>query len=717
MSDNFYFAEEEKIELSPSKNYVALKINNESDISQLKGVVEKCKGLQNGESAEELNSFDVMLVGVDTDASDEVVSEATSVLTEEDGVESLFPVFQMPNGDPDELMILVPQFRVQFKSDAQEAEINDLNEKYKVEIVEKDDLGPNSYLLRVTPKSKHDALELANIYHQSELTEYSEPDWLYQMKQPAFIVANGSEFDVAEEEIELVDPDNEVAESLEDSQIDSQAIVNDPLYRNQWALRKMRVPQAWRISKGSPAIKIAIVDEGVQTSHPDLSGKIVTPYDAVGNDNNQNPNRWDGHGTACAGIAAATAGNSRGIAGVAPKCKILPVRIAYSRRAGAPWTTSTTWIARGIRTAVIRGADVISNSWGGGSYSSVIRNAFVFAKTRGRGGKGCVVVSASGNRNARNISYPAKYPESLACGASNEWDQRKSTTSRDGENWWGSNYGPEQDFLAPGVHIYTTDITGSGGYTSGNYMRNFNGTSSATPNAAGVAALVLSVDPNLRQWEVRDILRLSARDLGPRGKDDEHGWGRIDALKASHAARRLWYQTRLNLQFLGRGQECYMRFRLFRLYNSGLNRIRINSFTLRSFNPAGNEIDRFTYRGDPSGIMQPGLTAGGGSGDDIRFENVLLKAHGNRSRYRYSWSARWNYTYWRPSRPMTGPAEAGESFASEEESFEENYSVTMQGSDDHSILPPALTKKVEDNASEANTVLEKGPVKVTIQVS
>lgn len=476
----------------------------------------------------------------------------------------------------------------------------------------------------------------------------------------------------------------------------------------------MRVPQAWRISKGSSRIKVAVVDEGVQVAHPDLAGKIVTPYDAVGNDNNQNPNSWDGHGTACAGIVAARTGNRIGIAGVAPNCKILPVRIAYTARPRSNWITTTSWIARGIRVAALRGADVISNSWGGGPYSSTIRSAFQYAHRYGRGGKGCVIISATGNNDRRGIFYPAKYPESMACGASNQWDQRKSRTSRDGERNWGSNYGPELDFVAPGVQIYTTDNVGSGGYSPGNYFSRFNGTSSATPNAAGVAALVLSVDPNLRQWEVRDILRLTARDLGDRGKDEQFGYGRINAEVALQAAKRIWYQSRLNLQFLGRGRECYMRFKLFRLYNSGLNRVRVNSFQIRSFGPTGKVIDRFSYRPDPGGIMQPGLSSGGGSGDDIRFENILLKAHGNRSSFRYSWRADWSYTFWRPSRPITSPADGMEAFNGDDPGVEETFTVSLEGGNEDGVMTQPSELNNKDSES---TVLDNGAVKVTIQVN
>lgn len=686
MSERFYYVENEKVQLTPSTAFVAMHVSPGTDKAALSSAIGHTEGLESADTAEDLDPFGIVLMPTRKEATENKVAEAAQTLSEQPGVDYSVPVFQIPDGESDEVMVLNPQFRVQFKPDVSEEEIDRLNKKYGVGIVAKDDLGPNSYLLQVTSKTKQDALDLANIYHESELTEYAEPDWIYKLKK-------------------LRPP------------------VNDPHYADQWALDKMNVPQAWYINRGRSSLKIAVLDEGVQTSHPDLAAKIVTPYDAVGNDNNQEPNSWDGHGTACAGIAASVTNNARGVAGVARECKILPVRIAYSSRPGANWTTNASWIARGIRTAVDRGADVLSNSWGGGPYSTTIRNAFRYAHTNGRGGKGCVNIAATGNSDRRSIGYPAKYPESLACGASNEWDQRKSRTSRDGENWWGSNYGPELDFLAPGVHIYTTDIRGSGGYGSGDYYHRFNGTSSATPNAAGVAALVLSVDPNLRQWEVRDILRLTARDLGGRGWDEQHGWGRLDAQKALHAAARLWWKARLRLEFLGSGQECYMRFQSFRLYNSGLNRVRVNGFNIRSYGPTGAEIDRFEYAPNPGGIMLPGLAPGGGSGHDVEVRGVLLKANGNRSRWSYNWRANWGYTYWRPSRAVTSPADAVHLSAEEfEEEIEQEFEITVEGPMDGELDPHITMEEplVEQPLTEEKqpTIIEKDgrAFKITINV-
>src|SRR5262249_17587258 len=159
--------------------------------------------------------------------------------------------------------------------------------------------------------------------------------------------------------------------------------------------------------------------------------------------------------------------------------------------------------------------------WGGGPPVDVISRAFERARTKGRGGKGCVLAIATGNSNKSSINYPATLPNVLAVGASSPWDERKSPTSKDGENWWGSNFGPELSLLAPGVKIATTDIQGAAGYGPGNFMTNFNGTSSATPHVAAAAALILSLVPGLTEQRVREIINASADRLTATGKWDK----------------------------------------------------------------------------------------------------------------------------------------------------------------------------------------------------
>ena len=322
------------------------------------------------------------------------------------------------------------------------------------------------------------------------------------------------------------------------------AAPNDPLYSSQWDMNNtgqtggtpgadMHMEAAWDISTGSSDIVVAIIDEGVDVDHPDLIANMVAGFDAVTADPTPggvpgNANSGDGHGTCCAGIVAASGNNGVGVTGVTWNSKIMPIRIGF----GNFWT-QTDWIIDGLTWPVDNGADVLSNSWGGGGASTAIQNAVSYGTTVGRGGLGCPNFFASGNDNG-GVSYPAAYPEAIAVGASSPCDERKSPSSCDGETWWGSNFGSTLDFVAPGPLTTTVDIAGSGGYSSGDYTTSFNGTSSATPHAAGAGALLLAVSPGLTDSEVRTLMRQTADDqVGPPSEDTPGfdiymGYGRVN---------------------------------------------------------------------------------------------------------------------------------------------------------------------------------------------
>jgi V8-like Glu-specific endopeptidase len=325
---------------------------------------------------------------------------------------------------------------------------------------------------------------------------------------------------------------------------DSNRGPSDPLAPSQYAIRITKAQKAWQLQVGNPAIKIAILDEGVETGHEDLAAAIVGNYDGVDDDSFQEPKPWDAHGTACAGLAAAIHGNQTGIKGIGGGCSLVAVRIAYSRFDGDRWTSRNSWIKRAIDWSWNNGADVLSNSWGGGTPSSAITNAFSRARTQGRDGKGCVIVIAAGNANSLH-DYPGNLDDVLTVAASNEYDEPKTPSSQDGEDWWGSNYGPKIDVAAPGVHNYTTDISGRAGYNKlpepdGNYVSNFNGTSSATPIVAGAVGLMLSANPDRTEAEVRGTIRDTADKVGPlpyvNGRNDRMGHGRLNVLGAVRAA-------------------------------------------------------------------------------------------------------------------------------------------------------------------------------------
>ncbi|MBN2371368.1 MAG: S8 family serine peptidase [Vicinamibacteria bacterium] len=292
---------------------------------------------------------------------------------------------------------------------------------------------------------------------------------------------------------------------------------------------------AWTITQGDSGVVVAVLDEGVDTLHPDLRKAVVAQKDFVDGHDHARPAENDAHGTACAGVIAS---RSSRYPGLASNVGLMAIRIAKSDSADF-WIFDDFATADAIDWAWQEGASVLSNSWGGGPPVDVITRAFERARTKGRAGKGAVIAIAAGN-NDGPISFPGTIDNVITVGASNQWDERKAPDSRDGEEGWGSNYGPELDLLAPGVRIITTDIRGARGYDSSNYTQRFNGTSAATPHVAAAAALVLSVAPHLTEKQIRDVISASAERLpGQRGWNKKMGHGRLNCYAALRNARRL----------------------------------------------------------------------------------------------------------------------------------------------------------------------------------
>ena len=280
-------------------------------------------------------------------------------------------------------------------------------------------------------------------------------------------------------------------------------IPNDTLFSSQWGLQQIRCPEAWDTEKGSPDVIIAILDTGIDLTHADLAGKLVPGYDFVNGDNDPDDDYF--HGTWVAGIAAAATDNGLGIAGTAWGSKLMPVKVLDSDGWG-----SYADVASGIIYAADHGAHVINMSLSGPSRSATLEAALAHAHA-----SGCVIVSAAGNYDSPLPQYPAAYPESISVAATDEDDQRATF----------SNYGTTIELSAPGVNILGT-------YYIGNRYVSTEGTSASAPFVSGVAALVISGDPDLTNEQVREVLRSSAVDLGTPGWDQYFGYGRIDAAAA-----------------------------------------------------------------------------------------------------------------------------------------------------------------------------------------
>lgn len=301
-------------------------------------------------------------------------------------------------------------------------------------------------------------------------------------------------------------------------------------------------------------IVIAVIDDGVEIDHPEfrLPGKVVHSRDVVTGSNDPRPrSSYNNHGTACAGVAAASGMEA---SGVAPGAMLMPVRLSANLGSAAE--------AAAFKWAADHGADIISCSWGpeDGTWSDPddpvhttmvdlpdsTRLAIDYAVSHGRNGKGCIITFAAGNGN-EDCGYDgyAGYEKVMAVAACND-RSRRSIYSDYGKNIWccfpSSDFGyppfNHPDPLTPG--IFTTDRLGRAGYNpGGNYTDSFGGTSASCPGVAGTAALILSANPALKWTQVRKIIRetcdkidISGGEYDSEGHSRFYGYGRINALKA-----------------------------------------------------------------------------------------------------------------------------------------------------------------------------------------
>lgn len=267
----------------------------------------------------------------------------------------------------------------------------------------------------------------------------------------------------------------------------------------EWHYNMIKAPQAWTISNGSANVKIAVLDTGIDNTHPNLTNfvNMSLAKSFVGGDTMDRQK----HGTHVSGTIASY-GN---VSGVMQNASLIPVKVL-----GDDGTGSTYGIQQGVLYAASIKADVINMSLGGGNYSTGMFNACTTAVNAG-----VVVVAASGNNGSGTVSYPAAYTNVIAVGAVNSSGQRASF----------SQYGTGLEVMAPGEGIYST-VPGAGYDT-------YDGTSMATPHVAGVAGLIRSVNKDLTSDQVRQILRNTAVNAG---SANEYGYGIVNAYAAVQAA-------------------------------------------------------------------------------------------------------------------------------------------------------------------------------------
>ncbi|MEW6207796.1 MAG: S8 family serine peptidase [Acidobacteriota bacterium] len=276
-------------------------------------------------------------------------------------------------------------------------------------------------------------------------------------------------------------------------------IPNDPSFQSQWHLPKVSAPAAWSLTTGSNAVKIAILDTGVDPYHPDLSSKLVPGWNIF----NNTPDTRDvyGHGTKVAGVAAASTNNATGVASVGWNCLIMPIRVSDTKG-----YATTSAIANGLVWAADHGARVANISYKVTTSSTVTNSAKYFY------GKGGVIAVSAGNDATFDSAPDNPYVLTVSGTASD--DSLASFSTR------GNNI----DLSAPAVSVLTT--TSGGGYGPAS------GTSFSAPLVAGAAGLLLSMDASLSAQKVRDILCQAADDRGPSGWDSSYGWGRLNVDQA-----------------------------------------------------------------------------------------------------------------------------------------------------------------------------------------
>ncbi|MCI0472649.1 MAG: S8 family serine peptidase [Ignavibacteria bacterium] len=429
------------------------------------------------------------------------------------------------------------EFIVQLNNENDFNRLDLLNLSNNIIIKGKVDAG-RAYLLKTTDNSTLNALQLCEIYFNTGLFKYAEPNFTY----PAEGFFNWTPNDVF---YPIQWPLNNTGQTVNTG---GYSAYGDSIKSSGIYDADMDVDLAWDYVKGNQNVIVAVFDTGVDSLHPDLKDNLTVGYNAF-SDNNKNDTDPGSHGTCTIGIIGARSNNGTGISGIAGgdngsnHCKICSYRLVDNR---GIFTTDVN-IARAFDTARVRGVHVSSNSWGGGTPSATLTNAINNLAVNGRGGLGCVVLFSSGNNGSNPPEYPSYLGSVVCVGASTNIDSKKSPGTGD-QFWWGGNYGEDSngdlDLVAPTISV-TTDIRENKGYTNTDYDSTFNGTSCSCPNAAGVAALIFSVNPNFTRNQVIDNLyrgcdkidNIPYSDVKAYGKWSPYtGYGRVNAYNSVRLA-------------------------------------------------------------------------------------------------------------------------------------------------------------------------------------
>lgn len=541
----FYYSSGMKYPLQPSTHWAGVELESGVSPTQVAAKFTHRKGVNQQQTALTYRRQNTVVLPLDANSDAKTRRKLVAQLNHVQGARRTVRVFE--NGTSPYPIVETDEFLIQFKPGISPTQAATLLAQQGASLgAPLGPYAPNGYVAHVTNPNRT-ATGAANALYGQPQVLFSHPNYIWPMK--------------------------------------SHFVPNDPLFPQQWHLNNtgqgggtpgadIKAEAAWNVTLGNPSTIIAVIDTGIDVDHEDLQANILPGFDAVERDGDPRPKDFgasENHGTLVAGLIGAVGSNGIGVSGVAPNCKILPIRlIAFG--------VTEQDIADAFTFAVQNGASVINNSWGPSSYFSsnfgygskavlpdVVRRAIHYAVTNGRGGLGCVVTFSAGNDAQFNNSQfnnfytvdnngYASNPDVIAVGTSTNQDTHASF----------SETGQALALSAPGeggsLGYVSTDRTGTVGYDATNYTSgsdttqnnffnftfgaaNLQGTSASSAIVAGVAALVLSVNPNLSYTQVRDILENTADKIDATnaaynsiGHSTIYGYGRVNAARAVSAA-------------------------------------------------------------------------------------------------------------------------------------------------------------------------------------
>lgn len=495
----FYYYNSEKIYLDVDKNYLNITVKQGFKRALAAELGFKFEG-EAVNSTEE--GYLMYKLRFSTPPEDQEYYQKINALRQLENLKHVSLYFERGNGAPS--IGTSDTFYVKLNSEGDIGLLEETAYSKNMSVVKQVPYMPLWYILSINPGSADNALDAANYFHETGFFADVDPAFMFNFRHNC---------------------------------------TNDPDFGSLWGLDNSSNPaidinacQAWTITEGS-GINVAILDQGIHTSHNDLSANITSAgFDAQ---SGTPPSVFAGasHGTHVAGTVAAIKDNNLQVVGVSPQSEILPVSHSLSLTPNV-----SAELASGISWAWQNGADVINNSWGdqGGNYysqlqSTILEDAIDDALILGRGGLGTLVVFAAGNYGSGGpiMDYPGTYTDNITTAGSITSSGSRSSFS---------GYGPKLDVVAPGSGILSTfPYNGTG---------TLSGTSMAAPHITGTLALILSVNPCLTGQEARDVLEVTAQKVGgysytattgrPNGSwDNEMGYGLIDAYAAVQLAQSL----------------------------------------------------------------------------------------------------------------------------------------------------------------------------------